>query len=438
MRLTEGATPQNPSNAQVAGRPLQPGSRGAQIALFFTVLVDLLGFGIVLPLLPLYAQAVSLSPSPWMSTLNGILNLQNPGAFWAGMAFVSFSFTQFLASPLLGRLSDLVGRRPVLWVTMLGSALSYLLLGLSSQFVWILVARLLGGIMGGNISVAQAAMADLSPKAERSKAMGLIGAAFGLGFVLGPFLGGVLSASTWGQQLAAKGIQLPFMVSGLLSLLASVLVLTLMRETLNSASRSGARQEEKRGHALLMALKRPGMSQILIISLFSMIGFAQMEGTYSLLAKDRFGLGAREVGYLFGFVGLLIVIYQGGLVRLVSRVMKERTALIWGLGLMAIFLPLLSYLPWKWPFVLVMVPLAWGSGMNNTASAALASQLTPPEDQGGLFGVINAMSGMGRILGPLLGTFIYAKWGHPTTYAVASALITLAMISAFWLPSKKD
>lgn len=414
------------------------GSKGAQIAIFFTVMVDLLGFGIVLPLLPLYAREVSQNPSAWMAWVNGFLNLQNPGAFWAGVAFVSFSITQFLASPLLGRLSDLMGRKPVLWMTMAGSAMSYLLLGLSSDFEWILIARLLGGLMGGNISVAQAAMADLSPKKERSKAMGLIGAAFGLGFVLGPFLGGILSASTWGQHLASMGIQLPFMTSSLLSLIASLLVLTLMNETLPPEARMGARQEEKRGHALILALKRPGMAQILIISLLSMTGFAQMEGTYSLLAKDRFGLGAKEVGYLFGFVGLLIVIYQGGLVRLVSRFLRERTALIWGLGLMAIALPLLAFFPWKWPFVLIMIPLAWGSGMNNTASAALASQLTPPEDQGGLFGVINAMSGLGRILGPLLGTLLYAKWGYTLAYLIASALIATAGLVAFLLPTRTE
>jgi len=415
---------------------MQPSKR-AQLAVFLTVLVDLLGFGIVIPLLPIYAKTLAAHPSDWMVWVNNALSLQTPGAFWAGAAFVSFSVMQFLATPVLGRLSDLVGRRPVLWVSLLGSALGYVILALTGRFEWVLAARILDGITGGNISVAQAAMADITPSKDRSKAMGLIGAAFGLGFVLGPFLGGTLATSSLGLRLAAEhGWQLPFLVAGGLSLLASCFVIAWLPETLSAEARKAARQEENRGHALLNAMERPGMPQILAISLLAMTGFAMMEGTYSLLVNQRFNFGQREVGYLFGFIGILIVIYQGGLVRLVAKRVPERFALLAGLVLMAAFMPLLPSAPWKWPFLLIMIPLAWGSGMNNTASSALASQLTPAADQGGLFGVLNAVSGIGRILGPALGTFVFARWGYTASYWVASAVIGAGVILALSLPRR--
>lgn len=413
-------------------------SKRAQLAVFLTVLVDLLGFGIVIPLLPIYAKTLAAHPSEWMIWVNNALGLQTPGAFWAGTAFVSFSVMQFLATPVLGRLSDLVGRRPVLWVSLLGSALGYLVLALTGRFEWVLAARILDGITGGNISVAQAAMADITPAKDRSKAMGLIGAAFGLGFVLGPFLGGTLATSPLGLRLAADhGWHLPFLVAGGLSLLASLMVIAWLPETLSADSRKAARQEESRGHALLIALERPGMPQLFAIALLAMTGFAMMEGTYSLLVNQRFNFGQREVGYLFGFIGILIVLYQGGLVRLVAKHIPERYALVAGLLLMMVFMPFLPSAPWKWPFLLVMIPLAWGSGMNNTATSALASQLTPAADQGGLFGVLNAVSGIGRILGPGLGTFIFARWGYVASYWVASAVISAALILALTLPRKE-
>jgi MFS family permease len=413
---------------------MQPSKR-AQLAIFFTVFVDLLGFGIVIPILPLYAKGLALHPSGWMSAISSALGLTDPGAFWAGTALIAFSISQFVATPILGRISDLIGRRPVLWLSLVGSALAYLVMAMTGRFELVLLARVLEGVTGGNISVAQAAMADSSSPQERSKALGMIGAAFGLGFVLGPALAGVLSGSHFGHQLLQQhGWHLPFFVAAGFSLLASTLVLLFLPETLTADARAHARKRESRGHALKIALARPGMPQILGIALLAMCGFAIMEGTYSLLANARFGLGQREVGYLFGFIGVLIVIYQGGLVRMVAKRVPERAALLAGLVLMACALPLIPYAPWKWPFMLIMVPLAWGSGMNTTATSALASQRTPADQQGSLFGVINAMSGIGRIVGPLVGTFVFARFGFAAAYWVASGTVVLALLLAATLP----
>jgi len=415
---------------------MKPTNR-AQLAVFLTVFVDLLGFGILIPILPLYAQSLAAHPSHWMARVNGVLNLESPGAFWVGVAFVSFSLMQFVAAPLLGRLSDLVGRRPVLWISLGGSAIGYLILAATHRFEWVLAARVLDGITGGNISVAQAAMADVTPPEGRSKSLGLIGAAFGLGFVMGPFLGGVLSDCALGRSLmASTGWNLPFLTAAALSLVAAILVLIWLPETLGPEARSAARHTKRQGHALVRAMKRPGMPQLLVIALLAMSGFAMMEGTYSLLAYGRFQLGQAQVGYLFGFIGILIVIYQGGLVRMVAKRIPERYALAAGLMLMVLAMPLLPYAPWKWPFVLLLVPLAWGSGMNNTACTALASQLTPADEQGGLFGVINAVQGIGRIVGPAVGTFVFARWGYATSYWVSATAIGFALVLAFLLPNR--
>jgi len=414
-------------------------SKRAQVAVFMTVFVDLLGFGIVIPLLPLYAKGIAEDPSPWMAKANALLGLQTPGAFWAGVAFVSFSVMQFIATPLLGRLSDLVGRRPVLWTSLLGSALGYLMLALTSRFEWVLAARILDGITGGNISVAQAAMADVTKPEERSKALGMIGAAFGLGFVLGPALAGILSGSAAGQaMLAEHGWHLPFFVAAGFSLLASTLVLIWMPETLTPELRAKARHHENRGHAFVRALKRPGMPHLLGIALLAMSGFAMMEGTFSLLANARFGFGQMEVGWLFAYIGILITLYQGGLVRVVSKRIPERAAMAIGLSAMALGLYALPSASWMWPFLLIMVPVSWGSGMNATATYAQASRLTPADEQGGVFGVMNAMQGLGRIFGPFVGTLVFAKAGYRAPYVVAAACMAVALVLALLLPRPDD
>jgi len=413
---------------------MQPSKR-AQLAIFFTVFVDLLGFGIVIPILPLYAKSLAAHPSPWMEWVNHLMRFSDPGAAWAGVALISFSLFQFIATPFLGRLSDLIGRRPVLWISLIGASASYLVLATTSHFEWVLVARVMAGLLGGNISVAQAAMADSSSPKERSKVLGMIGAAFGLGFVLGPAMSGIMAGSMTGKEMLLNhGWHLPFFVASGLSLLASFLVVIWLPETLTAEMRVHARRVESRGHALKRALKRPGMPQILCISLLAMTGFAMMESTYSLLANVRFHFGQREVGYLFLFVGILIVIYQGGLVRVVAKRIPERIALVIGLVGMAISLPFIPYGPWKWPFMLLMVPLAWGNGMSTTATSALASQITPRDEQGGLFGVLSAMSGIGRIVGPMVGTLAFARFGYPTPYWVASGTVLLALALGLTLP----
>ena len=411
-------------------------AKKARLAIFLTVFVDLLGFGIVIPILPLYAEQVAASPaSSWTHAVTGWMHLADPGAFWAGVVFVSFSLMQFIATPILGRISDRTGRRPVLWISLLGSAAAYLLMALTMRLEWVILARVVDGITGGNIAVAQAAMADGSKPEERSKVLGMIGAAFGLGFVLGPALAGVLAGSALGVSLLHNhGWHLPFLVAGGLSLLASTLVIAWVPETLTPEMRAKSADKETRGHALATALRTKGMPQLLAIALLAMVGHAMMEGTFSLLAAKRFAFGQRQVGYLFAFIGILIVLYQGGLVRVVAKRVPERAAIWAGLLMMTLALPCMALLPWKWPFLLILIPVAWGVGMESTAVSALASRLTPPQHQGSLFGAMSAVQGLGRILGPLAGTLIFAKWGFASPYWAAGAVVLAGLLLAMGLP----
>lgn len=411
-------------------------AKKARLALFLTVFVDLLGFGIVIPILPLYAEQVAAAPaSSWTRPLTAWMHLADPGAFWAGVVFVSFSIAQFIATPILGRISDRTGRRPVLWISLLGSAAAYLLMALTMRLEWVILARIVDGITGGNIAVAQAAMADGSRPEERSKVLGMIGAAFGLGFVLGPALAGILAGSALGAALLRNhGWHLPFLVAAGLSFLASLLVVLWLPETLTPELRAKAKAKEGRGHALATALRAKGMPQLLAIALLAMVGHAMMEGTFSLLAAARFHFGQREVGYLFAFVGILIVLYQGGLVRVIARRVPERAAIWTGLLMMGLALPCMALAPWKWPFLLILIPVAWGVGMEGTAVSAMASQLTDPEHQGSLFGAMSAVQGLGRILGPLLGALIFAKWGFASPYWTAGAIVLAGLFLAFGLP----
>lgn len=407
----------------------------AKFTLLFTVFIDLLGFGIVIPILPLYAKNISDNPSPWMVGINEWFSFSNPGAFWAGLAMVSYTLMQFIATPILGRWSDKIGRRPLLYISLMGSALGYLVLGLTMRYEWVIAARILDGLTGGNIAVAQAAMADISTPEDRSKSLGMMGAAFGMGFVLGPALAGILSGSSWGNWLLGMhGIHLPFIVASVMSLTASVSVLFFLPETLSEENRKKT-NSTKRGHVLLQVLKRPQMPTLIAISLLTVTGFGMFEGSFSLMANERFGFGQREVGYLFGVVGLLIAIYQGAMVRIVSALISEQKLLVLGLTFLIIAFICLPVAPLYWPFYLCIIPAAWGSGMNNTSTFALASKLTPPEDQGSLFGALGAVQSLGRILGPAIGTLAFAQYGYRMPFHIAVGFIVLALAAALFLLS---
>src|SRR5438132_5025643 len=270
--------------------------RSPLLVIFITIFIDLVGFGIVIPVLPFYAEGTKFGATPRE----------------VGLLFASYSFMQLIFAPVLGRLSDKYGRRPILLISLLGTSLGFLILGLASTLWMLFLGRIIDGISGGNISTAQAYIADVTTKEDRAKGMGLIGAAFGLGFVFGPAIGGVLSR--W-------GINVPFIFAGSLAFANAMLLYFVLPETVTPDHPARVSAASGRGwRQLLGALKRLQLAFVLIIYFLGIVAFSMMTATFSLFMMFRLGYDAFHNGWVFAFVGIISAVIQGGLIgKLVKR-----------------------------------------------------------------------------------------------------------------------
>ena len=369
------------------------------VIIFFTVFVDLIGFGIVLPLLPFYAQTFGAT------------------ALMVGLLSTSFSLMQFLFAPLWGRLSDRVGRRPIILLGLLGSSVSYLVFGLANSLIVLFLSRILAGIAGANISTAQAYIADSTPPEGRAKGMGMIGAAYGLGFIFGPAIGGVLSQYGYGVPA--------FFASGL-AFCNCLAAHFLLPESLTSQGQTFTRRRGLNFAGIYRGLRHPELGIFLACFFISTFAFANLEATFALMTQSKFGLDARHNGYLFAYIGVLITIMQGVLIgRLVKKfgelklVVIGLFSMIFGLGLLP-FSPSLRYL------LLTLVILTFGSGVANPSITSLISQVTGAEYQGGILGVTQSLASLARILGPAWGGFTFDRLGFQYPYITGGIFMTLA------------
>ena len=360
--------------------------RSPLVVIFVTVFIDLVGFGIVIPVLPFYAEGTEFNVSPRT----------------VGFLFASYSIMQLIFSPILGRLSDKYGRRPVLFLSIIGTGIGFLLLGFA-QTVWMLFAgRILDGITGGNISTAQAYIADITTKENRAKGMGLIGAAFGLGFIFGPALGGILSG--W-------GIHVPFFFAAALCFANATLLYFTLPETVTPDH--PARQSAAGGRAwnhVVESFKQPRLGFVLAIYFLFIVAFSIMTTSFSLYTMFRFGYGAQHTGYLFAYVGLIAVIIQGGLIgRLVKR-FGELPLVIFGALCFAVSL---FAVPFVGPAAGGLAALLIGGGVfsmgNSLATPALtslASKSVGPAQQGTVLGVTQSVASLARAVGPSLAAIL--------------------------------
>jgi MFS family permease len=373
--------------------------RQASLAvLFLIVFIDLLGFGMVIPVLPLYAKTLGASEA------------------WVGLLSSGYSAMQFVFAPVWGRLSDRVGRRPVLLLSIAMTAVAFALYGVAGTFGWLLVARLFAGIATANIAIAQAYVADVTTPETRAKGMGLIGAAFGLGFVLGPAFGGLLSR--W--SLAAPSFAAAALAAG--NLVAAAFVLGEPRER-----RPAAHGAPARGLAALRAeLARPGVLALIAVYFLSIAAFSAMENTYAFLATERFGLPPQQVFYLFAYIGVLVVVVQGGLIGPLARRFGEKRLLVAGLLLQAGALAALPLASGLAGLLVATAPLAVGSGLTSPALSALLSRLARPEDQGGTLGLGQSAAAFGRIVGPEAGTWTWSNLAPAVPYVGGGVLMALA------------
>jgi multidrug resistance protein len=384
--------------------------RSPLFVLYLTVFIDLMGFGIVIPILPLYAQDFNASPLA-IGWLTGI---------YSGM--------QIIFTPILGRLSDRFGRRPVLLVSIIGTAIGFALMGIAQSLTLLFVARILAGITGGNIAIPQAYIADVTAPEKRSHAMGMIGAAFGLGFTFGPLIGGVMSQISYGA---------PFFFAAALAVVNAVLIYLILPESLSREHR--AKPHEEATTAEVFRHGRGSMFVLVVATYFFLIaGFAIMTTLFALFTAKRFGYDAHANGYLFGFVGLVSVIVQGGLIgRLVKR-FGEVALTRAGMILTTISLALLPLSNNLTILLLVSAGLAIGSGIASPPLSGLASQMIERSWQGRALGVMQSAGSTGRLIGPLIGGWLLmfdlqkpvVEYGR-TPFLVGAAICFIGALFAF-------
>ena len=367
---------------------------------FLTVFIDLVGFGIVIPLVPLYAEAYAPSPL----------------AFAVLMA--SFSAMQFLFAPLLGRLSDRVGRRPVLLSSLFGSFLSYLLFAFAGSFAGLLASRVLAGIMGANIGTAQAVIADVTPQGDRARGMGLVGMAFGLGFVFGPAIGG----------FAVKvSPMLPGLVAAGLSLVAFTWAFFGLPETRPASAAARPPRHWFPFRATLQAFRRPVLGPLLLVTLLNTTAFSNFEATFAQFARSRFGHDASTVSWLFVLIGVTAAVVQGGLIRRLVPLLGEARLIGIGSTLLALSFAGLVLVPGHAALVALVVTTAAGSGLVNPALAGLLSRSTEAAEQGEVLGAAQSLSSLGRIIGPFWGEHAWFAWDAAGPYGTG-ALLEVAVV----------
>jgi multidrug resistance protein len=368
------------------------------VIIFVTVFIDLIGFGIIIPLLPFYAETFGAS------------------ALMVGLLSTSYSLMQFLFAPLWGRLSDRIGRRPVILIGLFGSFLAYLLFGLANSLVVLFAARLCAGIAGANIPTAQAFIADTTTPENRAKGMGLVGAAFGLGFVFGPAIGGFLSR--WGYAMPA------FFASALslANFSAAWFILPESRKpdhTREIAPRS-------RIEALKIALTRPFLPLLLTIYFIVVAAFSSFEATFALFSERRFAFTAATIGYVFAFVGVVLSIVQGGLVGRAVKAFGERRLVPFAIFLIALGLATIAASQSVALLILGCGVLASGMGFNSPSMVSLISRLSDRDDQGGVLGVSQSLASLARVIGPAWGGFLFDRFGIRSPFVWASLFMMVA------------
>jgi MFS family permease len=439
-----------PSTARGLAAPSRPLSLGT---IFLTLYIDLVGFSIIFPLFPAMLKHY-LAREGHAGLLGVVLQGLDQVSAWAGggdrytpVLFGGFlgslySFLQFGCAPVWGGLSDKHGRRPILLLTCAGTVLSYLLWVFSGSFWMLVMARLFGGAMSGNLSVATAAVADVTTREHRAKGMGMVGAAFGLGFVTGPAIGGI--SAHWNlleahPGLAAWGIN-PFSVPALAALVLAAINLVQIaarfRESLPPTARAKDHPVLARDPLRMLRTRLEGPVRRTVFAYFIFIfAFSGMEFSLSFLAEDRFGFTTGQITMLMVFIGVVLIVTQGGIVRRVVPRFGERRVALAGLALVLagfLNLSLATNVPWLYAGLACM---ALGSGCTTPSLTALVSLYTSNERQGQVLGSFRSYGALARAVGPIAAALMYWWWHSRIAYAFGGAVMVLAIAAALRLPT---
>jgi MFS family permease len=382
-----------------------PGRRSPLVIIFLTVFIDLVGFGILLPLLPYYAETYGASPLA------------------VGLLASSYSLMQLLFTPVWGRLSDRYGRRPLILLSLAGSATGFLIFGLATNLTVLFAARMLAGVAGAIIPTTNAYIADVTTPQNRAKGMGLVGAAFGLGFVLGPAIGGLL---------APYGYDKPALLASAMAAGNLVFAYLKLPESLTPEVRARARSRRFDAASARTALGHPHIGLLLALFFVATFAFSNMEATFGLLNEHRYGFNARQTGYLFTYVGGVMSVVQGALVGRVVRRLGEGRAIATGTLLMVAALAGMPLAPNLVVYCAILAALAFGTGINTPSITALLSRYSSADEQGGIMGLAQSMGSLGRILGPMWGGFTFGldmRWPFFTGGAVMGLAFLLSLVT---------
>lgn len=391
-------------------------NRTAFLVIFITIFIDLLGFGIIIPLLPDFLKNVVQTNEAVIGLIVGI-----------------FSLMQFIFTPVWGSMSDIYGRKPILVMSLTGNVLSYFLMalvfsGIIPSITLLIISRALAGIFSANLSAAQSVVSDLTTKENRSKGMGLIGAAFSLGFIFGPALGGLLSHKF--------GYGMPIFLSAFFSLIAVTLCITVFKETLSPDLMS----KNKKNFKGVTVINFKGVHDVItnrnvglfvIIFFFITFSYANIHATFLLFAErhDGLNLNSEEVGLLLSFMGIVGAIVQGTMIKFFKNRIGEEKSLITGNILTCIGLALLPF-SFNIPIMLaVLTVLSFGNGLNNPMVLGLISQNVGQDEQGSVLGVNQSLGSLARFLGPVWGGFVYQSLGFQ--YPFLSGAFFMIIITVF-------
>jgi MFS transporter, DHA1 family, tetracycline resistance protein len=379
--------------------------------IFVTVFIDLLGFGILIPLLPTFG-----------SRELGISDLE------IGITVAVYSLMQFLFNPIVGRLSDKYGRRPIILISLSLTVTSYLLFSITDSFLLLVVSRILAGLGGSNIGAAQAYIADITPRHERAKGMGIIGAAFGLGFVFGPFAGGVLSK--FGYSVAGLG-------AAAFSLMAFIFAFFYLPES---------NKEKKAGKIELKLfdlnysrkiLKHPEIGILILLYFIIVFSMANIFGTLSLLGYKVFNFSDQQNGYVFGIMGIVGALVQGGFMRNLSHKYSERIIILIGAIFMMIGLALMPYEKTFFEVAVVVSVYSIGSGILQPVVVSMVSKYAPEGEQGAVLGLNQSIASFARVLGPIWGGFSFDYFGYQFPFLTGAAFTFVSFLIAFFLLKRK-
>ena len=368
--------------------------------LLLIVFIDLVGFGIVIPILPIFIEKIGGGP------------------FMVGLVIAIFSLFQFVFAPILGRLSDKYGRRPVLILTAFINALSYFLIFFSQTLLIIFVARIVAGIGSANISVAQAYVADTSKAHERTKKLALMGSIFGLGFIIGPLIGGIVS-----EQISVSA---PFLIPAVLSLINAVLMFFVLPES-NKALQKHIKIEFFNWKVTREVLRPKNMSFLLFLFFFANLALALIIGVFPLFSQERFGWGEAQNGYYFGLIGLGSFITQAFLIRFLLRKFDETQLVRLSLLVFGISVIIVGFSRWGLLTLLVGPFTSFGFSLTNVNVQSLISLESKQEEQGIVLGVAQSFGSMARVIGPLIGGTI-ATFNLGAPYIISGIFAILILV----------